>query len=106
MQKTLAVILCGLAIRIENMSALYQAALVLGLVQYFLSLLPSFGIFNLFFQPAILSMVLGLASIPIQGLDIEWSAGYRVVGSSLIVVVLIRRLLSYLLLFTLFQLLA
>jgi hypothetical protein len=84
----------GLGIHIDSFETLYKSAFFLGISETTIGLIPIFGFirFTLFEVLALM-----LTSVVVKKLEIDWSAGYRLVTCGAFVILVIRAILNWLL---------
>lgn len=94
----LGVAFCRLGIRVGSMNGLYQAAFITGVSETLLGLIPV----PIFLRLKVL-VALGIASIFVKDLEINWSRGYWVLSISVLLLILIRTVLDWAFLATVFK---
>ncbi|VEP14770.1 membrane hypothetical protein [Hyella patelloides LEGE 07179] len=90
----------GMAIRADSLETIYQASFILGIVESILAYLPVIG---WWVQVPLECIALGITSSCIKGFHIDWSAGYRFVSATALLLIVSRLLLNWLFLALLFK---
>jgi hypothetical protein len=81
----------NLGLKIQHTHTIYLVALILGVVQLIIALLPSFGLLGAIFMP--ISTIL-LASLLLEDFQLNWKRGYPSIAISILAIVAIQFLLS------------
>jgi hypothetical protein len=81
----------NLGLKIQHTHTIYLVALILGVVQLIIALLPSFGLLGAIFMP--ISTIL-LASLLLEDFQLNWKRGYPSIAITILAIVAIQFLLS------------
>jgi hypothetical protein len=81
----------NLGLKIQHTHTIYLVALILGVVQLIIALLPSFGLLGAIFMPV--STIL-LASLLLEDFQLNWKRGYPSIAITILAIVSIQFLLS------------
>jgi hypothetical protein len=81
----------NLGLKIQHIRTIYLVALMLGMVQLMITLLPSFGLLGAIFIP--ISTIL-ISSLLLQDFQLNWKRGYASIAISVLAIVAIQFLLS------------
>jgi hypothetical protein len=81
----------NLGLKIQHTHTIYLVALILGVVQLIIALLPSFGLLGAIFMP--ISTIL-LASLLLEDFQLNWKRGYPSITITILAIVAIQFLLS------------
>jgi hypothetical protein len=81
----------NLGLKIQHTHTIYLVALILGVVQLIIALLPSFGLLGAIFMP--ISTIL-LASLLLEDFQLNWKRGYPSIAITILAIVAIQFLFS------------